>query len=167
MHPKLTQMFEKSHHEPYCFSTHSDKHRFTQFKEGQGQPTGNSICLRGEVIKHTSGVSIILARQYCTVLQQHTDRPTQINSKFSHLKSWLCSSADGKSLLLLCVQFPYLCCTSNFLSFLVGYILIFCVKTHWAVREELGSLCVSHFSAFPIGDYQWYKYERVIHCYIP
>lgn len=40
-------------------------------------------------------------------------------------------------------------------------------KTHWAVREELGSHCVVHFSAFPIGDHQWYKAERAIHVYIP
>lgn len=65
------------HHEPYCFSAHSDKNRFTQFKEGQGQPTGNSICLRGEVIKQTSGVSIILARQYCSNTQIGLHRSIQ------------------------------------------------------------------------------------------
>lgn len=32
------------------------------------------------------------------------------------------------------------------------------------MREELRSHSVVHFSAFPIGDYQWYKHERVIHC---
>lgn len=77
MHPKLTQMFEKSSSWAILFSAHSDKHRFTQFKEGQGQPTGNSICLWGEVIKQTLGVPIILACQYCSNTQIGLHRSIQ------------------------------------------------------------------------------------------
>lgn len=78
MHPKLTQMFEKlSSWAILFFCPLWQTYRFTQFKEGQRQPTGNSICLRGEVIKQTLGVSIILARQYCSNTQIGLHRSIQ------------------------------------------------------------------------------------------